>query len=235
MNIVLILASGMGSRMRAGKNKIFLELNNKPLITYAISSFELSEYIDEIVIVSKKSEIKYMQEIVDKYKFKKISNIIIGGIDTRQQSAHKGVNFVYQKYKNIKNVTLLFHNGANPFVTIKEIKNVITASKIDGAAVVAHKTKDTIRKVDENKFSKGVIDRNELWNMQTPQAIQLNLAKKSFEYAFQNDFEGNDDCSIVENYGKNVKIVEASDNNFKITTPIDLELAKVILNNNKII
>ncbi len=233
MNVVLILASGIGSRMKAGKNKIFLELDNKPLITYAIRSFELSEYVDEIVIVSKKNEIKYMQEIIDKYKFKKISSIIIGGINTRQQSAYEGVKFVYKKYKDIKNATLIFHNGANPFIASEEIKNVITGSKNNGAAAVAHKTKDTIRKVDENKFSKGVIDRSGLWNMQTPQAIQLDLAKESFEYAFQSGFEGTDDCSIVENYGKNVKIVEASDNNFKITTPIDLELAKVILNRKK--
>jgi len=101
-----------------------------------------------------------------------------------------------------------------------------------GASVVAHKTKDTIRQVNKNGMSLGVIDRTKLWNMQTPQSIKFFLAKKAFEKAKKDKFLGTDDVSLVERLGKKVKIISASDNNFKITTPKDLALAKILLKNN---
>ncbi len=228
MNIAIILASGMGKRMGADKNKVFLELGGKPLIFYTLDNFEQSEDIDEIVIVAKESEIEDMQELVDEFEFKKISNIIAGG-EERQNSGHNGVICVNDNCES-DDVVVLFHNGANPFVSSEEIKCVADEARVGGAAVVAHKTKDTIRKVDQNNKSKGVIDRSKLWNMQTPQAIQLELALEAFDDANERDFLGTDDVSLVEELGKDVVIVEASDNNFKITTPIDLALAEVILN-----
>ncbi len=227
MNIAIILASGMGKRMGANKNKVFLELGGKPLIFYTIDNFEKSEDIDEIVIVAKKNEITDMQEIVDEFGFEKVSHIIAGGKE-RQNSGHNGVKCVHDNYDKSGTV-VLFHNGANPFVSEQEIKCVADAAHKSGAAVVAHPTKDTIRKVDENNISKGVIDRSELWNMQTPQAIQLELALSAFDGADEKDFLGTDDVSLVEELGEDVIIVETSDNNFKVTTPIDLALAEVIL------
>ncbi|XLQ19699.1 MAG: 2-C-methyl-D-erythritol 4-phosphate cytidylyltransferase [Candidatus Moraniibacteriota bacterium] len=227
MNIAIILASGMGKRMGANKNKVFLELGGKPLIFYTIDNFERSEDIDEIVIVAKENEITDMQELIDEFEFEKVSHIIAGGKE-RQNSGHNGVTCVANNYDDSDTV-VLFHNGANPFVSAEEIKCVAEAARNGGAAVVAHKTKDTIRKVNEDNVSKGVIDRSELWNMQTPQAIQLELALNAFDRADKKDFLGTDDVSLVEELGGAVVIVEASDNNFKVTTPIDLALAEVIL------
>ncbi|HIP49994.1 MAG TPA: 2-C-methyl-D-erythritol 4-phosphate cytidylyltransferase [Candidatus Pacebacteria bacterium] len=227
MNIAIILASGMGKRMGADKNKVFLELGGKPLIFYTLDNFEQSPDVDEIVIVAKEDEINDMQEIVDEFGFEKVSHIIAGGKE-RQNSGHNGVKCVRDNYDN-EDIIVLFHNGANPFVSEHEIKCVADAAHKNGAAVVAHPTKDTIRKVDNDNISKGVIDRSELWNMQTPQAIQLELALKAFDEAEEKDFIGTDDVSLVEELGGDVIIVEASDNNFKVTTPIDLALAEVIL------
>jgi len=227
MNIAIVLASGMGKRMGADKNKVFLELGGKPLIFYTINNFEQSETIDEIVIVAKEEEIEDMWEIVNEFGFKKVSHIIAGGKE-RQNSGHNGVKCVSDNYDESGTV-VLFHNGANPFVSDKEIKCVADAARDGGAAVVAHPTKDTIRKVDEDNISQGVVDRSELWNMQTPQAIQLELALEAFNTADEKDFLGTDDVSLVEELGENVIVVEASDNNFKVTTPIDLALAEVIL------
>jgi len=227
MNIAIILASGMGKRMEANKNKVFLELGGKPLIFYAIDNFERSEDIDEIVIVAKEDEIDDMQRLVDEFGFEKVSHIIAGGKE-RQNSGHNGVRCVYDNYDK-EDIIVLFHNGANPFVSNNEIKYVADVARDVGAAAVAHPTKDTIRRVDDNNISKGVIDRSDLWNMQTPQAIQLELALEAFNTADEKNFLGTDDVSLVEELGGDVVIVEASDNNFKITTPIDLALAEVIL------
>lgn len=228
MNIAIILASGFGKRMGAGQNKVFLELGEKPLIYHTINNFEKSRNIDEIVIVARKDEISDMQKLVDDYYFKKVSQIIAGGSE-RQYSGHNGIEYIHKKYDNNDNAIILFHNGANPFVSDEEIKSVIDGARESGAAVVAHKTKDTIRKVDKDNFSKGVMDRDELWNMQTPQAIKLKLAKEAFDKAKRDEFLGTDDVSLVERLNKDVMVVEASSNNFKVTAPIDLVLAEVIL------
>jgi len=233
MNIAIILASGMGKRMGAGKNKTLLNLGNKPLIFYALENFEKSKVIDKIILVVKEEEKKVFQLIVEKYKLKKIEAIISGGKE-RQDSGYNGVIFVKENFKKLeKDSILIFHNGANPFVAQNEIKEVILNTKKFGASVVAHKTKDTIRQVDKNGNSIGVIDRSNLWNMQTPQAIKFPLAVKAFLKAKMDNFLGTDDVSLVERLGKKVKVIEASQNNFKITTPLDLELARIILRNKK--
>ena len=233
MNIAIILASGMGKRMGAGKNKTLLNLGNKPLIFYALENFEKSKVIDKIILVVKEEEKKVFQLIVEKYKLKKIEAIISGGKE-RQDSGYNGVIFVKENFKKLKKDSILiFHNGANPFVAQNEIEEVILNTKKFGASVVAHKTKDTIRQMDKKGNSVGVIDRSNLWNMQTPQAIKFPLAFKAFLKAKADNFLGTDDVSLVERLGKKVKVIEASQNNFKVTTPLDLELARIILRNKK--
>jgi 2-C-methyl-D-erythritol 4-phosphate cytidylyltransferase len=233
MNIAIILASGMGKRMGAGKNKTLLELGKKPLIFYALENFEKSSSIDKIILVVKEYEKKIFQKIVEKYNFQKIEAIISGGKE-RQDSGYNGVIFVKENFKKMeKDSVLVFHNGANPFVSEDEVEEAIFNAKKFGASVVAHKTKDTIRQVDKSGKSLGVIDRTQLWNMQTPQAIKFSLAVKAFQKAKEDNFLGTDDVSLVERLGKKVKVIQASENNFKITTPIDLELARIILKNKK--
>jgi len=232
MNIAIILASGMGKRMGSKKNKTLLNLGGKPLVYYAIENFQKSTSIDKIILVVKEGEEKIFEEIVKRYHFHKVIAIILGGQE-RQDSAYNGVIFIKKNLANLKDTILLFHNGANPFVTKEEIREVIANAKHYGASVVAHKTKDTVRQVDKNGISLGVIDRSNLWNMQTPQAIRLSLAVEAFSKAKEDNFLGTDDVSLVERIGKKVKVITASANNFKVTTPIDLELAKIIINKNK--
>lgn len=228
MNFSIILASGMGERMGVGKNKTLSRLEGKPLMFYTLENFQKSKEISKIILVVKKGEEKIFQKIIEKYQFNKVVAIISGGKE-RQNSAYNGVKFVEANFKNIKNAILLFHNGANPFVSQDEIKKVIANAKKFGAAAVAHKTKDTIRRVGGDNLSLGVIDRANLYNMQTPQAIKFSLAAKAFAKAKKDNFLGTDDVSLVERLGKKVKIIEASENNFKVTTPLDLELARIVL------
>ena len=214
--------------MGAGKNKTLLMLGTKPLIWYAIESFQKAKIINKIVLVVKEGEEKIFEKIVKQYDFKKVVAVISGGRE-RQDSAYNGLQLVREKFGKFKNMMVLFHNGANPFVGQGEIMEVIANAEKVGAAVVAHKTKDTIRNVAQNRLSLGVIDRSSLWNMQTPQVIKFPLAMKAFFQAKQDNFLGTDDVSLVERLGKKVKIVEASENNFKVTTPLDLELAKIVV------
>jgi 2-C-methyl-D-erythritol 4-phosphate cytidylyltransferase len=232
MNIAVVLVSGQGKRMQGGKNKVLLELESKPLVYYSLKAFQESDKIDSILIVCREEEKKFFQKIVDDYGFSKTIDLVEGGAE-RQDSAYNAVFYLDEVLAKGEKNFLLFHNGANPFVTAKEIAQSVEMAEKCGACVVAHPTKDTVKEVDAEGEVVKTLERKKLWNMQTPQTIELELAKKAFGQAREEKFMGTDDVSLVERLGELVQVIEGSEFNFKITTPIDLELAKIILKNNQ--
>lgn len=230
MNIAIILAGGKSVRMEKNKNKAFLLLNKKEIIYYSLKTFQQHSKIDKIIIVIAKKDIKKMQNFLNKNKFSKVVAIVEGGKE-RQDSGYNGLKFIKEYKNNAKQDIILFHNAANPFVSTKEISQLITATKKYSAAVAGTAVKDTIKEVDKNKIVKRTLRRQNLWAVQTPQAIKFPLAWKGFSKAKQDKFLGTDDVSLVERLGKKVKIVPCSEQNFKITTPADLEKARMIVNN----
>jgi len=220
----------MGKRMNAGKNKVFLSLGKRPVIFYTIDAFEKNPDIKKIILVTKEGEIVDFQKLSEKYNFKKIKAIIAGGKE-RQDSAYNALKYLEKEMSKKNKTVAIFHNGANPFITKQEISRCIGEAKKHGACAVAHPTKDTVKEVSEKGLVIRTLERKKLWNMQTPQAIQFNLAIKAFSKASRDNFLGTDDVSLVERLGGKVKIIEGSSNNFKITTPIDIKLAKIIIRN----
>ncbi len=225
MNVVIILASGLGTRMKTRKNKVFLQIGKKPILFHTISCFENSSVVNKIIITSKEDEIENIKKIVQRAGFGKVTDIVAGGRE-RQESAMIGL----EKAKSYcqKGNAILFHNGANPFVENREIEEVIEKAKKHGACAVAHPATDTIKEVMKGEIVRRTIERKNLRNMQTPQAIEFELAKEAFGKAFSECYLGTDDVSLVERLGKKVKIARASDNNFKITTQMNLEVARII-------
>jgi len=228
MNIAIILVSGQGKRMKANKNKLFLELQGNPLVYYSIKAFQESSDIDSIVLVCRKDEMVFFRKIIKKYKFNKVDKLIEGGQE-RQDSAYNAVFYLEKKLDKDKMHLLLFHNGANPFVSRGEIICSVRTAQKEGACVVAHPTKDTVKEVDDESWVIKTLNRKKLWNMQTPQTIEFELALQAFGQARKDGFVGTDDVSLVERLGRPVKVIRGSDFNFKITTPLDLELAEIIL------
>lgn len=220
----------MGKRMNTGKNKVFLNLGKRPVIFYAISAFEKNTDIKKIIVVAKEEELADFQKLSKKYNFKKIKAIISGG-EERQDSAYNALKHLEKEFGKNKKAVVIFHNGANPFVAKQEISQSIREAKKHGACVVAHPTKDTVKEVNGRGFVIKTLERKKLWNMQTPQAICFNLALKAFSKASRDNFLGTDDVSLVERLGKKAKVIQGSSNNFKITTPLDMELAKIIIRN----
>ena len=118
---------------------------------------------------------------------------------------------------------ILFHNSCNPLVSKKEISKVIKAAKEHKAALVGQLSKDTVKEIDKNEFTIRTIDRKKIFLAQTPQVIEYNLAKKAFIRAYQENFYGTDDVSLIERLGKKVKVVQGSFKNIKVTYPEDLK------------
>ena len=224
MNGVVIVAAGSGSRMKRDINKQFIKLDGKEIIAYTIEKFYKSEDIDDIVIVIKENEEKYfIENIINKYGFDNIK-LAYGGKE-RQDSVYNGI-----KKLNRNCEIVLIHDGARPFVNEDIIKNSIEEAKENNAVVVGVPVKDTIKVVDSDGNIVDTPNRSLLWSVQTPQSFTYEIITKAYEYAYSNDYYGTDDAMLVEHIGYNVKMIEGSYDNIKITTEEDLHFGIQILN-----
>lgn len=220
MNSVIIVAGGSGSRMNMNINKQFIKINEKEVIAHTIDKFYKNEYIDEIILVVKEDEIDYFNKnIINKYGYKNIK-VALGGKE-RQDSVYNGLKIVD---KNCDMV--LVHDGARPFVSKEIIKKAVTETK--KASVIGVRVKDTIKVVNNNEII-STPNRNTLWAIQTPQTFKYDLLKIAYEKAYEENFYGTDDSSLVENLGEKVNIIEGSYENIKITTKEDLNMAYQII------
>jgi len=208
--------------MKEKVNKILLSLVNKTVIEETIEVFENCDCIDSIIIVGNSDDIDELKRITEKNKYKKIKNIVEGGAK-RQDSVYNGIKAVEANDSDI----ILIHNGANPLVDENTILECIKQAKEHGASVAAIPATDTIKEV-EGGFIKKTLEREKLWNMQTPQVVQYGILKKAFLKAYEDNFYGSDDVVLVERLGEKVKIVECSDENIKVTTKTDLERARFL-------
>lgn len=221
---VIIAAAGMSNRMGSKINKQFIAIGGKPILAHTIEKFEKCRYIDEIILVAKEEEIEYCRkEIVKKYKFRKVSNIIRGGKE-RQDSIYNGILAL-----NEKSQIVLTHDGARPFVKIENIEDGIKGVLEHGACVIGVPVKDTIKVIEEENNINKTPQRSLLWAAQTPQCFFKEILIKGYEKAIEIGYLGTDDSSLVEKIGHKVKMVMGSYENIKITTPEDIVLAESLL------
>lgn len=226
MNSLVIVSAGKGSRMKSDLNKQFLKIGNKEVIAHTIDKFYNNENIDEIIIVIREDEKEFFQEnIINKYGYKNIK-IAFGGKE-RQDSVYNGLKEVDEKSKIV-----LIHDGARPFLTNEIIKKSIECAKEYNCAIVGVPVKDTIKIVNEKNDVCDTPNRSTLWSIQTPQVFNYSLIMKAHKKAKDDEYYGTDDSMLMEYLGYNVKVVEGSYNNIKITTPEDLKIAEEILREN---
>lgn len=211
----VIVAAGSGSRMGAGKNKVFLELSGRSILENTVAVFEDCDLINEITVVT--SDLAECRKLLEPYK--KVKNIVPGG-KTRQESVKNGL-------ETSSCDIVVIHDGARALISEKEIAAAIEAAEKYGAAAVGVKCKDTLKKADKEGFISGTVDREFIYNIQTPQVFNYKEIKKM--HALAEDSSFTDDCALAEGFGTRIKIVDGSYDNIKITTPEDLEIAEKIL------
>ena len=221
---VIIPAAGQGKRMKTEKNKQFLLLADKEILAHTINKFERESMVDEIIVVATEEEIDYCrEEVVKKYKFEKVSQVIAGG-ETRQDSVHNGLKAVAKSSNYV-----LIHDGARPFITTELIEKVIKEVTEYEAAAVGVPVKDTIKVINSDNMIINTPDRSKLVAIQTPQAFDKELITTAYQKALSDDYTGTDSASLVERMNQTVKLVQGSYENIKITTPEDLEVGEKIL------
>ncbi|MBD8138483.1 2-C-methyl-D-erythritol 4-phosphate cytidylyltransferase [Bacillus sp. CFBP 13597] len=217
---VVIPAAGQGKRMKAGKNKLFIELSGIPIIVYTLRVFEEDPDCRGIILSINPAETDYFNELIAAYGLKKVKKLVMGGKE-RQQSVYNGL-------QHAEEGIVLVHDGARPFINLGQISELTTAASLHGGAVIAVPVKDTIKKAANKKVLE-TVERSSLWAVQTPQAFRVSILKSAYEQAEAEEFLGTDDASLLERINEQVVIIEGNYDNIKITTQEDLYFAEAIL------
>ena len=220
----IIPAAGMGSRMGMRENKLYIELEDKPVLYHTLENFVYNSFINKIILVIQPNEMDRCQkEVIDLFDSRKTKIEMVSGGDTRKESVSNGINAAPKETDYI-----LIHDGARPLITSDIINNVIGTLEQEEAVTTGVDVKDTIKIKDHNSYVVKTINRANLTSIQTPQGFTYSLIKKAHA---SNIFDKNitDDAYLIELMNKNVKIIQGSYENIKITTPIDITIAEEIL------
>lgn len=210
----IIPAAGSGSRFSLQKNKLLENITGIPVIVHTLRVIASVDAINEIIICSSIDLIEKIQELIVNYNISKTIQVIEGG-ESRQESVFIGL-------KTLHNPDfVVIHDGARPFVSKEIIENTINTARQKGAATAAIPTKDTIKRVD-NKTRQIIetLNRNELWNIQTPQVFKYQEILKAHQKFAGQKFT--DDSALIEKMGISVFIETGSYKNIKITTLEDI-------------
>ena len=219
----VIVAAGSASRM-GGIDKVMAKLQGEPMIVRTVRAFQEASAIKEIVIVTRPDLIQPIKELTRDYD--KVVDVVCGG-GSRQESVGLGLAALSSKCK-----LAAIQDGARPLISQEVIDRTVRAAHSYGAAAPAIPVKDTI-KVVKGGVVDHTPDRSTLMAIQTPQVFDFDLIKGALKKAELENWAVTDDCSAVELMGMSVKIVEGDERNIKVTTPLDLAIAKLLLEDEK--
>ena len=215
----VLVAAGSASRM-GGIDKVMAPLGGEPMIARSARAFQDCEAIKEIVIVTRQDLILPITGLCQ--GMDKVKAVVVGG-GSRQESVWLGLNALS------KGVELAaVHDGARPLVSGALIDRVVRAAHSYGAAAPAIPVKDTI-KVEQGGMIASTPDRSTLRAVQTPQVFDFDLLRGALQKAEKDGAAVTDDCSAVERLGMNIRLVEGEERNLKVTTPLDLKIAEMLL------
>ena len=215
----VIVAAGTASRM-GGIDKVMAPLDGEPMIARTVRAFQESDVISEIVIVTREDLVLPISNLCG--GMDKVKAVVTGG-KSRQESVELGMNALSKEVK-----LAAIQDGARPLITWQVIDRVVRAANTFGGAVPGVPVKDTI-KVENGGLVKETPDRKTLRAIQTPQVFDFDLLRGALKKAKEDGAEVTDDCSAVERLGMKVKIVEGDERNIKVTTPMDLKIAEMLL------
>ena len=215
----VIVAAGNASRM-GGIDKVMAELGGEPMIVRTVRTFCQCDAIKEVVIVTRPDLILPISNLCA--GMEKVIAVVAGGA-SRQESVNLGLNALSKKVK-----LAAIQDGARPLITWQVIDRVVRAANSYGAAAPAIPVKDTI-KVVQGGIVKETPDRKTLQAVQTPLVFDFDLLRGALKKAQEDGAEVTDDCSAVERLGMSIKIVEGDERNLKVTTPMDLKIAELLL------
>lgn len=230
MNIAVIFAGGVGTRMKSkGLPKQFLKVHGKPILIHTLEVFQKNKNIDKIVVACVADWIDYCEEIVDEYKITKVAGIVPGG-KNGQESIYNAL-VKAEKVARGKDTVVLIHDGVRPIIDNKLIDENIQKVREKGSAITCVPCKETVVFSEDKVLLDDVISNRDLLMLaRAPQSFYLKdilgTHKKALEDGVTN---ATDSCTLMRKYGYNLYTVIGKSENIKITTPDDYYIFKALL------
>lgn len=238
-NVAIVLAAGSGKRMQLDVKKQYMQIAGKPLIYYALHTFEQSDIITDVILVTGADDIDFCkQDIVEEYGFSKVREIVAGGKE-RYHSVMAGIDAI-SKAGGCEYVFI--HDGARPFVDEAMLGRLYEDVKVTEACVAAVKSKDTVKLANTADYVVSTPNRDLTWIIQTPQVFEYELIKEAYGILKEEECglpcQGivvTDDAMVVETWTKHrVKLTVGRYENIKVTTPDDVIMAELIVSKNEV-
>ena len=217
----VIVAAGSSTRM--GSDKLTAELGGIPVLVRTLKAFEESEYVSEIVVVTRMEKVGELAELCKQNGISKISKVVAGG-KTRMESSLIGVSAVKPSAKLIA-----IHDAARPLLSGALIKRTVCAAAEHMAAVPVLPSTDTLKLIGEDDRILGTVDRESTYRVQTPQVFDAVLIKGALTKAAEKGLTLSDDSAAMDMTGFKTYTVAGEEDNIKITTPRDLMIAELLL------
>jgi len=223
--VAVIPAAGFGVRMKSERAKQFLNLDGRPILAVTLMAFQICEAIHAMVLAVPAAEVAFCrQQIVERFGLTKVKRIVPGG-DRRQDSVRLGIEATEGMFDRV-----LIHDGVRPLIDQDLLKRVLEAAASHPAVIAALPAKETVKEVNDDGGVVRTVDRRRLWMVQTPQVFRYGDIVMAHQMALSRGWEGaTDDAFLVEKMGIPVTVVVGSEQNIKVTTPHDLELARFFL------
>ncbi len=214
--VAVVTAAGSGERLGAGIPKAFVELGGRTMLEHAVDGLLVSGVIGRVVVAVPADRVSQAAALLGDR-----ATVVEGGAE-RHDSVGRALAAVGDAE------FILVHDAARPFTPADQIRRVV-AALVDGvrAVIPVLRVVDTVKVVDANGVVLGTPERAGLRAVQTPQGFEAALLRRAYERV--GSFAGTDDASLVENLGTPVHTVDGDVLAFKITTPLDLRLARAVL------
>lgn len=218
-NFAIIVAGGSGSRMQSAVPKQFLLLNGIPVLMHTIIAFHESQANPQIVVVLPADSHAYWDELCKEHHFE-IPHQLISGGETRFHSVRNGLGLI-----DDEDAIIAIHDAVRPLISKETINESFDCAEKYGNAIVAIKSRDSVRQIKDNRSVS--LLRDEIYLIQTPQTFQSAQIKEAYLQPYQASFT--DDASVVEQTGVNINLINGSYQNIKITFPEDIAIAEFLL------
>jgi 2-C-methyl-D-erythritol 4-phosphate cytidylyltransferase len=223
MNAAVIVAGGKGTRMGAGRDKLFLEVAGRPVVAHTWEQFDRADCIDQIVVVVREGLQQEFVRMAEQYCFSKPHRIVVGGAE-RQDSVWNGLEAL-----SAETGIVAIQDAARPCVTEALIEATVVAAQETGAAVAAQPVVDTIKESADGRLIERTLPRSRLWAVQTPQTFRVPVIRRAIQAARERGESLTDDTAACELIGQPVRLVVSNDPNPKVTIPADLPYVETLL------
>ncbi len=211
------------ARSAAGTSrKQFMLLDGAPILIHTLRKFLACPRVDEIVVPLRPEDIEGFRADLERERPAKPVRLVPGG-KYRQDSVRSGLAHVSPEVDLVA-----VHDAVRPFVSVDLIEKVIQAAAATGAAILGIPPVDTVKQVDRTTI-RCTLPRERIVLAQTPQVFRIDLLRRAYEQAAQDEFVGTDEASLIEHLDMDVTVVLGSDRNIKITRPGDMALARLFL------